>query len=56
MAAHHPERIASLITMGANYEADGLTGDACNEETLERYEELLALPDSDPKNPATVHP
>lgn len=47
LAAHHPERIASLIAMGANYEADGLT-DACNEETLERYEELLALPDSDP--------
>jgi pimeloyl-ACP methyl ester carboxylesterase len=48
LAAHHPERIASLITMGANYEADGLT-DACNEETLERYKELLALPDSDPE-------
>ena len=48
LAAHYPERIASLIAMGANYEADGLT-DACNEETLERYEELLALPDSDPE-------
>lgn len=48
LAAHHPERIASLVAMGANYEADGLT-DACNEETLERYEELLALPDSDPE-------
>ena len=47
LAAHYPERIASLIAMGANYEADGLT-DACNEETLERYEELLALPDTDP--------
>ena len=34
--------------MGANYEADGLT-DECYEETLERYEELLALPDSDPE-------
>lgn len=48
LAAHHPERIASLIAMGANFEADGLT-DACNEETLERYEELLALPDTDPE-------
>ncbi len=48
LAAHHPERVASLIAMGANYEADGLT-DACNEETLERYEELLALPDTDPE-------
>ncbi len=48
LAAHHPERIASLIAMGANYEADGLTDD-CYEETLGRYEELLALPDSDPE-------
>lgn len=48
LAAHHPDRIVSLIAMGANYEADGLT-DACNEETLERYEELLALPDTDPE-------
>ncbi|WP_319466349.1 alpha/beta hydrolase [uncultured Trichococcus sp.] len=48
LAAHHPERISSLVAMGANYEADGLT-DACNEETLERYKELLALPDSDPE-------
>jgi pimeloyl-ACP methyl ester carboxylesterase len=48
LAAHHPDRIVSLIAMGANFEADGLT-DACNEETLERYEELLALPDTDPE-------
>ena len=48
LAAHHPDRIASLVAMGANYEADGLT-DAYNEETLERYEELLGLPDSDPE-------
>lgn len=48
LAAHHPERTASLIAMGANYQADGLT-DACYAETLEHYEQLLALPDTDPE-------
>ncbi|CZQ80254.1 alpha/beta hydrolase fold-1 [Trichococcus palustris] len=47
LASHHPERVASLITMGANYEADGLIDD-CYGETIATQESLLALPDSDP--------
>lgn len=48
LAAHHPDRIASLVAMGANYEADGLT-DACNAcnpcviKTLTNSRQLLQI-------------
>jgi len=51
LAAHHSKRVASLITMGANYEKDGLI-DECYRETVSFQESLLALPDTDP---AKIH-
>lgn len=44
VAAHYPEKVRSLITLGANFERDGLVESALQEMILEK-EEILRITD-----------
>ena len=44
LAAHYPERVQSLVTLGANYEPDGLIASTLEELSLER-QEIMLIPD-----------